>query len=255
MRMFLRSLTVLWALTLTPAAQTQDPNATRTIPVAILKYRVKPGSTGAFQDVMKKYREARKQTDRAFFLVWRTQMGDTYEYITMGDMTGLEAFDQPRSLAKAFGERGALDLSYRLSQCVDGVTRQMWHIHPEQSIWSEQAFRVARVTEIGLRDSQAVGEHNRAQTKVRGKQREKGTKNAWTLHLDYGGDDYRVLSIRPFDNYAEIGRDEPLSKLMGAGEAKEISAVRQKVTASRHVYLWSYLPDLSFRKSDLPSPK
>lgn len=144
-----------------------------------------------------------------------------------------------------------MDLSYRLSQCLDGLTRQVWHIHPEQSIWSAQDFRVARITELGLRNSAAVGEHNRAQTKVAAKAREAGRKNAWMLHLDYGGDDYRALSITPFDKWADIQADFSLSKLMGAEEAKKVTAIRNEATLSRHVYIWTYRPDLSYRKDGL----
>jgi hypothetical protein len=255
MKAFLRALGAVLAVTMTPAAQPQRTDAPQTIPVVISKYRVKPGSTQVFQELIKKYGDGHKQLGRAFFMVWRTSMGDQYEYTVLSDIPGVGMLDEPSPLVKAFGEREALSMSYRLSQCLDGLTR-MWHIHPEQSIWSQQDFRRARVGEISLRNGSALTEYNREQTKVAAKVREAGRKNYWLLHLDYGGDDYRVLLITPVDKYADLsGTDFGLTRLVGAEEAERITAMREKVTASRHAYLWSYLPELSFRKDALAPPK
>lgn len=245
----MKSTCMLLALLLAPAAVAQVPPA-NTIPVMIGKYRVKPGHVRTFEELMKSYSEAFKKEGRAFHMVWRTFMGDQYEFISMAAIPGLETFDRPGPLGKALGEGRAAEWGMRLAQCIDGVTRQVWHIHPEQSIWSEQNFRGARVTELSLRSGSALTEHNRAQTKVAAKMKETGRKNYWLLHLDYRGDDYRLLSITPFEKYADA-RAGSLSALVGAEESKKIVAMREQVTASRHVYLWGYRRDLSFRTSEL----
>lgn len=235
---------------LTPAVWAQSPQGT--VPLVVRKYKVKPGSVRAFEEVVRKYRDAFKDQGRAFYMTWRTSMGDSYEYTVLAAIPGIVAFDSPSPLIKAFGERDAMEIGYRMAQFVDGTTQQLWHLHREQSIWSAQDFKGARITEIGLRNAEAGREHSRVQEPVVAKLREAGRKNYWTVHLDYGGDDFRALMITPFDTYGELEQPLSLSKLVGPEEAKKIVAIRDKTTRFRNVYLWSYRPDLSYRSAELP---
>lgn len=237
---------LLAALATLPALFAQS-ESTAPVPVLISKYQVKPGATLAFEDLVKKYAEAYKKAGRQHYMVWRTAMGDQYEYITMTDFPGLAAFDGPAPTTKAFGERGAAELGTRLALCISGVTRQLWHLHSDQSIVSAQDFKLARVTELSLRGSSAVTEHNNIQRKLIPAMKTAGRKNAWLLHLDYGGDDYRVLSIMPFEKYADAAVPQSLTSLVGAEESKRIVATRAQITVTRNAYLWAYRPELSFR--------
>ena len=248
--MRITTLGILLAAVIAAPAYPQADQTQSNRPVRIATYKVKPGSIAAFEDVMKKHREAHKKAGREFFMVWRGFMGDRYEFTTMTAISGLGVYDGPNPFVQAFGEGGAVALQNRLDQCLDGSTAQLWHLHPDQSIVSAQDFQYARVVDMVLRSDSAGLEHSAMQRKVVGAQGAAGMKNFWTLNLDYGGDDYRILYITPVDNLSALAAAPNLTKLMGAAEAAKISAAREQSTLSRRPYIWSYRPELSYRNLD-----
>lgn len=236
----------IFLLAFLPAALAQTP----TPQLTVTKYTVKPSSVDAFEGVMKKFSDAFKKAGREYYMVFRTSQGDRNEYTVLASIPGIETFDRPSPLVPAYGEVGSLRLTRQLSDAVSSSTRQTWHMHPDMSIVSAQDFKIARVTEIALRNGAALSTANAIDKKLSSEMKKAGRKNAWLFHLDYGGDDYRSLYIAPFDSFADLKAADTgpsLTKLVGAEEAKKIAAARGEYTRFRNVYIWSYRPELSFR--------
>jgi hypothetical protein len=239
--------TPILLLALLPAALAQTP-APPTQPLLVTRYIVKPNSTASFEEAQKKISEANRKAGREFYMVFRTSLGARNEYIVLTSIPGLEAFDGPAPSQTAYGDLSA-HINRQLNDALESSTRQIWHMHPDMNIVSAQDFKIARVTEIALRNRAAISTANAIDRKLRAEMKKAGRKNAWLLHLDYGGDDYRSLYITPFDNYADLKANGSgsLDKLVGAEEAKKITAAREEYTRFRSVYIWSYRPELSFR--------
>lgn len=233
-------------LAIVPGASAQENRSTR--PVLMRTYKVKPGHVTAFEDVIKKYGDVFRKSGREFYMVWRGMAGDLYEYNTMSDIKGLEIFDEPNILARELGERTSVLLSMQMAQALDGVTQRIWHLHPEQSIITADKFKYARANFVALRNISAQREEGADQKKVTDALRAAGGKNYWTLHLDYGGDDYLALYLTPVEKVAELKSPRTLTTLLGADESKRITTGREQRTRTRHPYIWQYRADLSFRK-------
>ena len=246
MRTYSRILTTAAAVLFlaAPSVFSQSPQGTK--PVIMTTYKVKPGFVSTFEEVIKKYRDAQEKAGRRYYMVWRGMMGNAYEFTVMMDVPGIEVFEGQSPSLRAYGERGSIDLSNRLSLCLDGTTSQMWHLHPDQSIISVQDFRFARANFVALRQG-AANEENADQRKIAVALRAAGGKNLWTHHLDYGGDDDMALYITPVDKLADLDKIPTLTQTLGVEESKRISAARQQRRRSRHPYLWRYRPELSFR--------
>lgn len=241
-----RIVPMLTLLALAPSALPQENQATK--PVLMRTYKVKPGHVVTFEDVIKKYSAAFRKSGREFYMVWRGMAGDVYEYNTITDFKGLEMFDEPSILTRELGERTSILLSTQLAQAVDGVTQRIWHLHPDQSILGADKFKYAEAAFVGVSSLTAQGQENADQRKIVDALRTTGSKNFLTLHLDFGGDDYLALYLRPVEKVADLGRLPTLTALLGADEAKRISAARAQRRRFRHPYIWQYRAGLSFRK-------
>lgn len=241
-----RIVPVLALLAIAPGALPQESRSTK--PVLMRTFKVKPGHVTAFEDVIKKYGDAFRKSGREFYMVWRGMAGDLYEYNTLSDFKGLEMFDEPSILTRELGERTSILLSMQLAQAVDGVTQRIWHLHPDQSILSADKFKYAEAAFVGVSSVTAQGQENADQRKIVDALRTTSTRNFLTLHLDFGGDDYLALYLRPVEKVADLGRLPTLTALLGADEAKRISAARVQRRRFRHPYIWQYRAELSFRK-------
>jgi hypothetical protein len=241
-RMFATSLGLVF-LSLTASAQ----NAPALLAVA--RVQVKPDRLGEFMDVEKQYTTAYKKGGGTLRAVYRSAVGNPFEFLVIAAVPNYAAFDGKSPYAKGTTETELARLAARRDQCVDGVRTTYERPVNDLSFNTPGAPQPARVAvvRVAVRGEMVPQFLATVKEELVPAMKKAGQSSFLARRVEWGGSQ-NIFSFRsPVGKFADLDGDNPLVKGLGREAAAKLGTKLASM-GNAEFFIYNYVPELSLQQ-------
>lgn len=210
---------------------------------------VKPDRLNEFIDIETKIREASQKGGLPWRNVWRSYLGQAYEFVIVTPLENYAARDTPPPVTKGLKEGELASLMARRAQCIESSRMTIERPLPDLSIANPNAAIPPMIRMIRTRVRPGMADQYIALMKdeLLPAYKKIGMPGYRMRRIEWGGSRNDFTTNMPMDKMAELDGDSWVVKALGQdGARKYLDKVSQLISASEYM-VYRHQPALSIR--------
>ena len=222
--------------------------------LSITVVRVKPEMDTAFRNFTRnRTNPALRRAGLAWRDVWQTaQFGDIFEYIIVTPIQNFAQYDGPSPLERALGSAGFAAWRQEAGRLVTSVRTYAARFRTDLSYQTELTAppRMGVVTFYHVVPGRNAEFEEVLRNDFLPVIRRSQIRGFWVTQVQFGGNAHEYITLALHENFAEIDRGSPPSRVLGQERATELfrRLNRDNVSHVERVVI-RLVPELSFRQA------
>jgi hypothetical protein len=214
--------------------------------LSVARVQVKPDRLGEFMDVEKQYAAAYKKGGGTLRAVYRSAVGNPFEFLVIAAMPNYEALDGKSPYAKGATETDLARMAARRAQCVDSVRTTYERPMNDLGFNSPGAPQPARVTvvRVTVRPEMVEQFMGTVKNELVPALKKAGQSSLLARRVQWGGSQNVFTFRSPLGKFADLDGDSPLIKGAGREGGAKLGAKLASM-GNAEFFIYNYVPDLS----------
>lgn len=215
--------------------------------------RVKPDMLTEWQEFMKN--ENLSMVQKAGVKgreVWVSAIfAESYEQVVVTPIADFAQYDGPGPALRALGEEGARAYGAKARKMIDGQHSYVLQTRPDLSVpaKTQEPPKLAVVTMVRVAPGRAAEFENFVKSDLLPVIRKADLKGYYISQTILGGNANEYTALALVENFAEIGKGEPLARVLGQDGANKLRQKLAGIVTNVERSVYRFVPDLS-----LPQP-
>lgn len=232
-----------------PAAEAPKPEW-----FSVAMVRVKPDMVAEWEDLQKNVvNPALKKAGVKERGIFQTAIfGESYEYVVITPIATLSQFDEARSpLRNALGEDAWREYLAKSRRCIQSVHTYGDQSRPDLSYFGKMASmtgppKLAVVNTISVAPGRAAAFESFLKAEILPVMKKADVLGYFVNQTVFGGDVNTYTSVLFQDSFAEIGKGNPLQRVLGAKGLESLGLKYAGLVLRQERVILRFNPDLSF---------
>jgi hypothetical protein len=215
--------------------------------------RIKPDMLTEWQELQKNETlPALQKAEVKVRDVWVSALfGEYYEFVTVAPIANFAQYDGPGPTVRALGQEAARAYGAKLRKMLVSQHGYVLQARPDLSVQgkTQEPPKMAVVTMVRVAPGRTTEFENFIKSDLLPVIRKADLKGYYISQTVLGGDANEYTALALIENFAEIGKGEPLARVLGQDGANKLRQKLAGIVTNVERSVYRYVPDLS-----LPQP-
>jgi hypothetical protein len=215
--------------------------------------RVKPDMVTEWQEFVKtESLPAMQKAGVKVREVWVSAIfAESYEYVTVSPVENFAQYDGPSPTVRALGEEGARAYGAKARKMIASQHSYVLQARPDLSVQAktQEPPKLAVVTMVQIAPGRATEFESLVKSDLLPVIRKADLKGYYISQTVLGGNANEYTALALVDNFAEIGKGEPLARVLGQEGANKLRQKLAGIVTNVERSVYRFVPELS-----LPQP-